>query len=67
MEDMRIGLVENISEVIDKHFLYWVMRTYDYQRYIVGHCSGSTVKHTSPSGIGSYRFRCPNIKYQKKI
>ena len=67
LHNQRIGLVENISEVIDKHFLYWVMRTYDYQRYIVGHCSGSTVKHTSPSGIGSYRFRCPNIKYQKKI
>ena len=43
------------------------MRTYDYQRYIVGHCSGSTVKHTSPSGIGSYIFRCPDMETQREI
>ena len=67
LHNQRIGLIEDISNEIDKHFLYWVMRTYDYQRYIVGHCSGSTVKHTSPSGIGSYIFRCPDMKMQKEI
>ena len=67
LHNQRIGLIEDISQEIDKHFLYWVMRTYDYQRYIVGHCSGSTVKHTSPSGIGSYFFKCPDIKKQKNI
>jgi len=67
LHNQRIGLIEDISTYIDKHFLYWVMRTYDYQRYIVGHCSGSTVKHTSPSGIGSYVFRCPDMKMQKEI
>ena len=67
LHNQRIGLIEDISTDIDKHFLYWVMRTYDYQRYIVGHCSGSTVKHTSPSGIGSYIFRCPEMKMQKEI
>lgn len=67
LHNQRIGLIEDISQEIDKHFLYWIMRTYDYQRYIVGHCSGSTVKHTSPSGIGSYIFRCPDINTQRKI
>ena len=67
LHNQRIGLIEEISTGIDKHFLYWVMRTYDYQRYIVGHSSGSTVKHTSPSGIGSYLFKCPDIKHQKEI
>ena len=67
LHNQRIGLIEKISQEIDKHFLYWVMRTYDYQRYIVGRCSGSTVKHTSPSGIGSYIFRCPDIKMQREI
>ena len=67
LHNQRIGLIEDISQEIDKHFLYWVMRTYDYQRYIVGHCSGSTVKHTSPSGIGSYIFRCPDINTQREI
>jgi len=67
LHNQRIGLIEDISNEIDKHFLYWVMRTYDYQRYIVGHCSGSTVKHTSPSGIGSYIFRCPDMETQREI
>ena len=67
LHNQRIGLIEDISNEIDKHFLYWVMRTYDYQRYIVGHCSGSTVKHTSPSGIGSYIFRCPDMEIQREI
>ena len=67
LHNQRIGLIENISEEVDKHFLYWIMRTYVYQRYIVGHSSGSTVKHTSPSSIGSYRFKCPNLKRQKEI
>ncbi len=67
LHNQRIGLVENISKEIDKHFLYWIMRTYDYQKYIVGHCSGSTVKHTSPSNIGSYIFKSPSINIQKKI
>lgn len=67
LHNQRIGLVTDISKEIDKHFLYWVMRTYEYQRYIVGHCSGSTVKHTSPSGICSYSFNCPNISTQGHI
>ena len=27
LHNQRIGLVENISKEIDKHFLYWIMRT----------------------------------------
>ena len=43
------------------------MRTYKYQRYIVNHCSGSTVKHTSPNNIGSYIFKAPSLEKQKDI
>ena len=67
LHNQRIGLVEKLSKEIDKHFLYWVMRTYGYQRYIVSHSSGSTVKHTSPSNISSYTFKCPIIQDQKSI
>lgn len=67
LHNQRIGLIEDISSSIDKHFLYWIMRTYEYQRYIVGHCSGSTVKHTSPTSIGSYSFNAPSIELQKAI
>ena len=67
LHNQRIGLVENISSEIDKHFLYWIMRTFNYQRFIVGHSSGSTVKHTSPTNIGKYIFKCPSIETQRKI
>lgn len=67
LHNQRIGLIENINPKIDKHFLYWTMRTYKYQRYIVNHCSGSTVKHTSPNNIGSYIFKAPLLEKQKDI
>lgn len=68
LHNQRIGLVENINdEIVDKEYLYWIMRTYNYQRYIVGHCSGSTVKHTSPSGISSYPVFLPPLPEQKRI
>ena len=67
LHNQRIGLVENIQDEIDKHFLYWIMRTYKYQKYIVNHSSGSTVKHTSPNSIGTYTFKAPSLKKQKEI
>lgn len=67
LHNQRIGLIENISDSIDKGFLYWLMRTYHYQKYIVNHASGSTVKHTSPSSIASYNFQAPPLPIQRKI
>lgn len=67
LHNQRIGLIENISDSIDKGFLYWLMRTYHYQKYIVNHASGSTVKHTSPSSIASYSFQAPPLPIQRKI
>ena len=40
---------------------------YYYQKYIVNHCSGSTVKHTSPTNIGSYVFKAPSLEKQKNL
>lgn len=67
LHNQRIGLIENVSDSIDKGFLYWIMRTYHYQKYIVNHASGSTVKHTSPSSIASYSFQAPPLPVQRKI
>ena len=67
LHNQRIGLVESIASNISKHFLYWVMRTPEYQKYIVNCCSGSTVKHTSPKLIGTYVFKAPDPETQKEI
>lgn len=67
LHNQRIGLVQIKSETIDKNYLYWLLRTYHYQRFIAGAASGTTVKHTSPTQIKSYSFYCPPIKTQKQI
>jgi type I restriction enzyme S subunit len=67
LHNQRIGLVTIKSSDILKEFLYWVMRTRNYQRFIVGHASGSTVKHTSPRMILSYEFDAPPLHLQRII
>jgi type I restriction enzyme S subunit len=58
LHNQRIGLIERIRN-IDRSFLYWVMRSDEYQATIVNSATGSTVKHTSPTRIGEYVFLAP--------
>lgn len=67
LPNQRIGLVVDIDEMIDKEYLYWVMRDKKYQKYIVGLASGSTVKHTAPKSIAQYEFFYPPYQSQKSI
>lgn len=68
LHNQRLGLVEFKSDQIDKDFLYWLLRTISYQRFIVNSASGSTVKHTSPSRIREYDFFAPgSLKEQRAI
>lgn len=67
LHNQRIGLVQLKSNVIDKKYLYWLLRTYHYQRFIAGSASGTTVKHTSPTLIKKYCFLMPPLEIQKKI
>lgn len=68
LHNQRIGLVQYINtDVVEKEFLYWLMRTRHYQKFVVNHSSGSTVKHSSPSLIGKYTFKCPIIPTQRRI
>ena len=65
--NQRIGLIENISEEVDKGFLYWTMRTRPYQRFVANSSSGTTVHHTSPNNIARYSFLLPPLAEQKSI
>ena len=67
LHNQRIGLVEILSPDIDKHYLYWFLRTHEYQRTIAGTSSGSTVHHTSPDRICSIEIDLPDISIQKAI
>lgn len=67
LHNQRIGLVQIKNAEMDKHFLYWLMRTKKYQKSIVNTASGSTVKHTSPDRICAYTFSLPSLDVQKRI
>lgn len=68
LHNQRIGLVLiEDEEIIDKHYLYWFMRTPYYQRTIAATSSGSTVHHTSPDRIMDVKIELPDLKIQKSI
>lgn len=59
LHNQRIGLIQFKSKKADKDFLYWMMRTREYQGFIVGGASGTSIMHTSPSRIKEYEFLLP--------
>jgi type I restriction enzyme S subunit len=68
LHNQRIGLIELLNNSIDLQYLYWLMRTENYQKFVAGSASGATVKHTSPNRICAYRFKAPKNKLnQQKI
>lgn len=67
LHNQRLGLVTTKSTKADINFIYWLLRTHHYQKTIVNSCSGSTVKHTSPSKIKDYVFLLPPIEEQQAI
>jgi len=68
LHNQRLGLIKLKSNEYDLEYIYWLLRTDYYQRYIAGSSSGATVKHTSPKKIYSTRLLVPeSIKTQQKI
>lgn len=67
LHNQRIGLVSICSNEIYPNYLYWLLRTPQYQRRIANTCNGTNVKHTSPERIYKYKFFLPNFSTQKGI
>lgn len=67
LHNQRIGLVEFLSDKVDQDFVYWLMRTREYQGFVVGAASGTSIKHTSPTSIKEYNFLLPPLEEQKAI
>lgn len=67
LHNQRVGLVQFKSKNADKDFLYWLMRTREYQGFIVGGASGTSIMHTSPSRIKEYEFLLPPLPTQTAI
>ena len=67
LHNQRIGLVQFKNNDANSDYLYWLMRTREYQGYIVGSASGTSIMHTSPSRIEEYQFLIPSPSEQKAI
>jgi len=68
LHNQRIGLVKPKTDDFDQDYLYWLMRTFSYQRFVANGATGATVKHTSPTKICQYKFTAPVDKNtQRKI
>jgi type I restriction enzyme S subunit len=67
LHNQRIGLVNFKSEVANRDFLYWLMRTREYQGFIIGSASGTSIMHTAPSRIQEYKFLLPPLSEQTAI
>jgi type I restriction enzyme S subunit len=55
------------SDVINKPFLYQILRSHEYRAEILGGATGTTVKHTSPGRIKSFKFVLPPESLMQKF
>lgn len=67
LHNQRIGLVQFRDDRLNKDYVYWFLRSYDYHMQIVGSASGSTVKHTSPGRILEQMIPIPDANDIGKI
>jgi type I restriction enzyme S subunit len=67
LHNQRVGLVEFKNDELDKIYLYFLLRSREYRHHVISSVTGTTVKHTSPTKILSYRFRKPSKSVQIEI
>ncbi|EMI4253677.1 restriction endonuclease subunit S, partial [Vibrio vulnificus] len=68
LHNQRIGLVKIKDEtVLDKLYLYFLMRSPSYRHEVLASSTGTSVKHSSPSKILNFEFVLPNINIQRKV
>src|SRR5699024_4682785 len=68
LHNQRIGKVEiKDKNILNKLYLYFLMRTREYRHHVLSGASGTTVKHTSPKKIMDFEVKLPSVVKQKKI
>ena len=67
LHNQRIGLLEFISNIANRDFIYWLMRTKEYQGFISRSATGISIRHTSPTRIKEYSFLRPSLDEQNVI
>jgi type I restriction enzyme, S subunit len=68
LHNQRVGLVEVRPDAqVTLGYIHYLMRTSEYRHWVVSSATGSTVKHTAPSRVCSYRFKLPRLFEQDAI
>ncbi|WP_052702921.1 restriction endonuclease subunit S [Paenibacillus beijingensis] len=60
LHNQRLGRVIYCTDLPIKGYVYNLLCSKEYRGYILGSATGSTVKHTAPSRIESYKIIIPN-------
>jgi type I restriction enzyme S subunit len=68
LHNQRVGLLQfHDLDQADPVFVSYLMRTQAYRAWVVGSATGTTVKHTAPSRIESFRCLVPPVEEQRRI
>jgi Restriction endonuclease S subunits len=68
LHNQRLGKVTvRDGAPADLGYLYYVLCSPAYRHEVLAGATGTTVKHTSPSRIGQFRFRLPPLADQEQI
>ena len=68
LHNQRVGLlVFNPDFPSVPRFIEYLLRSREYRAWVVGSATGTTVKHTSPGRIESYRTQVPALSEQRAI
>lgn len=68
LHNQRIGkVVIKNTAAIDKLYLFFLLKTQGYRNEILAGATGTTVKHTAPGRIMSYKTRIPPLSEQKRV
>lgn len=59
LHNQRVGKVEIFNDFLTKEFLYYVFCSRDYRGHVLGSATGTTVKHTAPKRIMSFKVALP--------
>ena len=67
LHNQRLGKVKIVNHnLIDKFFLYYLLRTEEYRYEVLASATGTTVKHTSPDRIKRFIFSLPPSPNKKR-
>jgi type I restriction enzyme S subunit len=68
LHNQRIGkVVLRPGSPLSLPFANWLLRSPAYRSEVLGSATGSTVRHTSPTRIGAFRFALPDLDEQTAI